>query len=188
MAAPRRVIEISIGATDLIELEANARSRTRLTLVSGGENPRINGAYRSPRRRLEPSGAGGAVDVLALLDRPRLVAQLCGLERRVSRGGKDSIDHAPSPAAHDDVANAVAPTALGFVVLLAAQHALALAAAPIEIVAAENFHGDVAEQIGGADVRGRGHWLSRSRTGVAIRPACPRSRVAARPERSASRT
>jgi zinc/manganese transport system substrate-binding protein len=45
------------------------------------------------------------------------------------------------------------PTALGFVVLLAAQHALALAAAPIEIVAAENFYGDVAEQIGGADVR-----------------------------------
>jgi hypothetical protein len=43
-----------------------------------------------------------------LLDHPRLVAQLCGLERRVSRGGKDSIDHAPSPSAHDDVANAVA--------------------------------------------------------------------------------
>jgi zinc/manganese transport system substrate-binding protein len=42
---------------------------------------------------------------------------------------------------------------LGFVVLLAAQHALALAAAPIEIVAAENFYGDVAEQIGGADVK-----------------------------------
>ena len=37
--------------------------------------------------------------------------------------------------------------------LLAAQHALALAAAPIEIVAAENFYGDVAEQIGGADVK-----------------------------------
>jgi hypothetical protein len=44
----------------------------------------------------------------SLLDHPRLVAQLCGLERRVSRGGKDGIDHAPSPAAHDDVANAVA--------------------------------------------------------------------------------
>jgi hypothetical protein len=44
----------------------------------------------------------------SLLDHPRLVAQLCGLERRVSRGGRDSIDHAPSPAAHDDVANCVA--------------------------------------------------------------------------------
>ena len=39
-----------------------------------------------------------------LLDLPRLAAQLCGLERRTARGGRDSIDHAP--AAHDDVANA----------------------------------------------------------------------------------
>jgi hypothetical protein len=44
----------------------------------------------------------------SLLDHPKLVAQLCGLERRVSRGGRDSIDHAQSPAAHDDVPNAVA--------------------------------------------------------------------------------
>lgn len=41
-----------------------------------------------------------------LLDVPRLAAQLCGLERRTARGGRDSIDH--SPGAHDDVANAVA--------------------------------------------------------------------------------
>ena len=41
-----------------------------------------------------------------LLDHPRLVAQLCGLERRTARGGWDSIDHAPG--GHDDVANAVA--------------------------------------------------------------------------------
>jgi len=36
----------------------------------------------------------------------RLVSQLCGLERRVSRAGKDSIDH--GPGGHDDLANAVA--------------------------------------------------------------------------------
>jgi hypothetical protein len=36
----------------------------------------------------------------------RLVAQIVGLERRVSRGGKDSIGHPPH--GHDDVANAVA--------------------------------------------------------------------------------
>lgn len=36
----------------------------------------------------------------------RLVNQLCGLERRVARSGKDSIDHGPS--GHDDLANAVA--------------------------------------------------------------------------------
>jgi hypothetical protein len=41
-----------------------------------------------------------------LLDEPRLIAQLVGLERRTARGGRDSIDHAPG--GHDDVANAVA--------------------------------------------------------------------------------
>jgi hypothetical protein len=41
-----------------------------------------------------------------LLNLPRLHSQLCGLERRTARGGKDSIDH--GPGGHDDVANAVA--------------------------------------------------------------------------------
>jgi hypothetical protein len=41
-----------------------------------------------------------------LLDLPRVVGQLCGLERRTARGGKDSIDHAPG--AHDDLVNSVA--------------------------------------------------------------------------------
>jgi hypothetical protein len=39
----------------------------------------------------------------------RLVNQLCGLERRVSRSGRDSIDH--GPGGHDDLANAVAGAA-----------------------------------------------------------------------------
>jgi hypothetical protein len=41
-----------------------------------------------------------------LLDLPRLVAQLVSLERRVGRGGRDSIDH--PPGGHDDLANSVA--------------------------------------------------------------------------------
>jgi hypothetical protein len=41
-----------------------------------------------------------------LIDDKRLQAQLCGLERKTSRAGKDSIDH--MPGGHDDVANAVA--------------------------------------------------------------------------------
>ncbi len=41
-----------------------------------------------------------------LLDHARLIGQLCALERRTARGGKDSIDHAPG--AHDDIANAAA--------------------------------------------------------------------------------
>ncbi len=36
----------------------------------------------------------------------RLASQLCGLERRVSRAGKDGIDH--GPGGHDDLANAAA--------------------------------------------------------------------------------
>jgi hypothetical protein len=41
-----------------------------------------------------------------LLDNDRMVNQLVGLERRVARGGRESIDHAPN--GHDDIANAVA--------------------------------------------------------------------------------
>jgi len=41
-----------------------------------------------------------------LLDHRRLITQLCGLERRTARGGRDSIDH--SAGTHDDVINAVA--------------------------------------------------------------------------------
>jgi hypothetical protein len=41
-----------------------------------------------------------------LLDDRRLASQLLGLERRTSRGGRESIDHAPR--AHDDVINAAA--------------------------------------------------------------------------------
>jgi len=44
---------------------------------------------------------------VALLDHPKMVAQLCGLERRTTRGtGRDSIDHAPN--SHDDLINAAA--------------------------------------------------------------------------------
>jgi hypothetical protein len=43
---------------------------------------------------------------IALLDHGRLISQLCGLERRTARSGRDSIDHAPGQ--HDDVANCVA--------------------------------------------------------------------------------
>jgi hypothetical protein len=41
-----------------------------------------------------------------LLDNPRLISQICNLERRVARSGRDSIDHVPG--GHDDLANSVA--------------------------------------------------------------------------------
>lgn len=43
---------------------------------------------------------------IQLLDVPRLVAQFAGLERKVARGGRDSIDH--SPGGRDDLCNAAA--------------------------------------------------------------------------------
>ncbi|MCU7830316.1 MAG: hypothetical protein KZQ85_14735 [Candidatus Thiodiazotropha sp. (ex Myrtea sp. 'scaly one' KF741663)] len=47
---------------------------------------------------------------IELLDHQKLITQICGLERRTARSGKDSIDHAPG--SHDDVANAVAGVAV----------------------------------------------------------------------------
>jgi len=52
---------------------------------------------------------------IEFLDERKLAAQLCGLERRKTRAGRDSIDHAPN--GHDDVCNAVA----GCASLLAAE-------------------------------------------------------------------
>jgi hypothetical protein len=49
-----------------------------------------------------------------LLDDPRLFAQICALERRISVSGKDSVDH--PRCSHDDLANAAA----GALVLAAA--------------------------------------------------------------------
>lgn len=54
------------------------------------------------RELVAPVNAGR----VELLDLPRLRAQMSGLERRVARGGKDSVDH--GPGGHDDVANAAA--------------------------------------------------------------------------------
>lgn len=54
-------------------------------------------------RDMLPLLTSGAAD---LLDSPTLVNQIVALERRVARGGRESIDHAPG--AHDDLANAVA--------------------------------------------------------------------------------
>jgi hypothetical protein len=70
--------------------------------------------------RFEPSAKAKSylyVDLVALinskrihlLDDTKLINQLCALERRSARSGRDSIDH--RPGAHDDIANAVAGVA-----------------------------------------------------------------------------
>jgi hypothetical protein len=53
-------------------------------------------------RELLPLLNGGKVE---LLENTRLVNQLCSLERRTARGGRDSIDH--PRGLHDDIANSV---------------------------------------------------------------------------------
>jgi hypothetical protein len=53
---------------------------------------------------------------LSLLDHSRMAAQFVALERRTSRAGRDTVDHAPG--AHDDLANAAA----GALVLAAARN------------------------------------------------------------------
>jgi hypothetical protein len=54
-----------------------------------------------------------------LLDHPKMVAQLCTLERRTWRGGRDSIDHPPNQ--HDDVVNCVAGALTNLIVVEAPQ-------------------------------------------------------------------
>jgi hypothetical protein len=49
---------------------------------------------------------GGRIE---LLDHDKAVGQICSLERRVWRGGRDSIDHPPK--GFDDIANVIAGAA-----------------------------------------------------------------------------
>jgi hypothetical protein len=67
-----------------------------------------------------------------LLDHSRLTAQLCALERRTARGGKDSVDH--SPGAHDDIVNAAA----GALVMASQRSAQAVPLLPPIIINAHN--------------------------------------------------
>ncbi|PYO41402.1 MAG: hypothetical protein DMD33_14100 [Gemmatimonadetes bacterium] len=80
----------------------------------GGEWPREKfrqfGVTYEPSERVKSAVYTEVLPIInsgrcELLDLPRLKAQLVGLERRVARSGKDSIDH--GPGSHDDVANAV---------------------------------------------------------------------------------
>ena len=45
---------------------------------------------------------------IELLDDPKLIAQLCALERKTRSGGRDSVDHPPGENSHDDMSNVVA--------------------------------------------------------------------------------
>ena len=98
---------------------ADICKRYRITKVSGdaygGEWPRE--AFRRFGVNYEVVGRNKSaifLDFLPLvnsrscdlLDNDRMASQFVGLERRTTRGGRDSIDH--RPGAHDDLANAAA--------------------------------------------------------------------------------
>jgi hypothetical protein len=69
---------------------------------------------------------------VALLDHRRMRQQFLALERRTTRGGKDSIDH--SPGGHDDIANAVAGACLA-----AIEHAGAVPAHRLQSRAIDDY-------------------------------------------------
>jgi hypothetical protein len=59
---------------------------------------------------LLPSINSGKIE---LLDNKRLIGQLCSLERRTARSGKDTVDHPSGSSYHDDVINAAALALVG---------------------------------------------------------------------------
>src|SRR6201990_1076952 len=100
MAAPRRVIEISVAATDLIELEAIARSRTEWACRV--QRARILLAYRT-----NPStyAVGEAIGVT------HQTVQRC-LDRAVRFGVTAALDDSPRPGKEPAITDA-APSRVG---------------------------------------------------------------------------
>jgi len=83
-----------------------------------GEWPRESFAKFGIRYELSPQPKSGLYSAflpllnsgrVELPDNPRLVSQLCSLERKTARGGRDSIDHPQGQ--HDDLANVIAGVA-----------------------------------------------------------------------------
>lgn len=81
----------------------------------GGEWPRerfrANGITYKPSEKSKSELYREALPLLnagrvELLDHPKLISQLCSLERRSQRSGRDSIDHPPGQ--HDDLVNSCA--------------------------------------------------------------------------------
>ena len=124
---------------DVVEEFAETLRAYRIAKVQGdrygGEWPREQFSKRGIRyepaertksdlyRELLPLLNSGKVE---LLDNSRLIAQLCSLERRTARGGRDSIDH--PPGAHDDIANAMA----GAIAMIGAKRAVVITDAMLQ--------------------------------------------------------
>jgi len=83
---------------------------------------------------------------IELLDSPRMISQLCNLERRTARSGRDSIDH--PPRGHDDMINA----ACGALLAASSRKTMHISAA---IVERARTHGRYAYAMGGMSSRFR---------------------------------
>jgi hypothetical protein len=71
---------------------------------------RLHGIHLRPSERTKSELFLDALPLInagaaSLLDNERSIQQLCSLERRTSRSGKDAVDH--PPGSHDDLANAI---------------------------------------------------------------------------------
>src|SRR5262249_862707 len=114
-----REVKAPFSPEVVVEEFADGLKRYKVFEIEGdryaGEWPREQFAKRGiSYRPAENNKSGIFLGVLPLcmsgqvelLENPRLVSQFAGLERRTTRGGRDSIDHAPN--GHDDLANAAA--------------------------------------------------------------------------------
>ena len=114
-----REVTAPFSPRDVVEEFAGVCRRYQLEWVTGdryaGEWPRE--AFRESGIEYEPSTLSkselyreflAAVNSgqVELVDHPRSVAQFCALERRTTRGGRESIDHGPN--GRDDCANSIA--------------------------------------------------------------------------------
>jgi hypothetical protein len=114
-----RDVKPPFSPESVVEEFATLLKNYRVTVVTGdryaGEWPREQFQKRNITYRPSPKDRSTLyLELLPLLnsrrvellDNRRLLTQLASLERRTSRAGKDSIDHAPG--GHDDIANAAA--------------------------------------------------------------------------------
>jgi hypothetical protein len=119
---------------------------------------------------------------LELLDNPRLVNQLCSLERRTGGSGRDIIDHPRRGNFHDDLPNVVAGVVMGLAAkaracisrmrywqgaIVRCRNMVAVSRAP--------FHGEEESMV---SVEQRGNIL---RLGILMSTAARSSKLAGRP-------
>jgi hypothetical protein len=113
-----------VVAADFATLLTSYRIRSVVGDKWAGMWPRerleVHGVVYSPSARpksdhyrdLLPILNGGRIE---LLDHQKTINQICSLERRTARGGRDQIDHPPGANHHDDLVNVLAIAATNII-------------------------------------------------------------------------